>query len=319
MVSDGPHVQCHLCGGWFRSVGAHLRAHGWDQLSYRQAFGLERAQPLEGSDTRRRRATALRIRRVADPAVRAGCEAGQQWVRSGALARAAAAAARGRRQPEQRRRKTLQTLAGISPVARAAGSRRYADERLARAAADAAARLGYPDLGSLVRDRVAAGASLAGISREAGLHQNWLSRHLSAVDPAAARDVAGAVSGPRPLRRDARWLPVIRALGFADVASYLTDRHIVRRRSVRAIAAEVGMTHGAVATALARHGVPRNPHAASRGRCRDRATAVAARFGHSDIESYLADRRAAGLTWRAIAGECGQPETWVRRRAGLSR
>ncbi|NMI00975.1 hypothetical protein [Pseudonocardia acidicola] len=258
VVSDGPHVQCHLCGAWFRSVLRHLRAHGWDQLSYRAAFGLERGQSLEGDDTRRRRAVALAVRRVHDPAIRAGSEVGEGRARSGTLSREAAEAARGRRQSEQRRRKTLQALAAISPQARAAGSRRSADERRRRTAAEAAARLGHPDIGSLVRDRVAAGASLAAISREAGLHKDWLCRHLAKVDPVAAREVAVAVTGPRPIRRDARWIPVVRALGFDDVAGYLADRYLSRRLTVSAIAAEVGMSRPAVDLALRRHGVPRS-------------------------------------------------------------
>jgi hypothetical protein len=315
VVRDGHRVMCHLCGGWFRSVVAHLRSHGWDHITYREVFGLERGEPLEGTDTRARRASSLRVRRAHDPAVRAGCEIGQQWVRSGALARAAAEAARGRRQPEQRRRKTLRALAAISPEARAEGSGRYADQRLRDTAAAAAARLGYPDIRTLVRERTAVGASLAAISRAAGLHKDWLCRHLATVDPVVAEEV-----GDRPVPRwDAPWLPVVRDLGFDDVAAYLTDRHITRRRTVQSIAAEVGMTRGAVQTALARHGVDRVPHAASRGQCQDRAADVAARFGHPDIDAYLADRRADGLSWRAIAAECGQPPSWVRRRAGLAR
>lgn len=313
VVHDGPRVQCHLCGGWFRSVLAHIRVHGWDQRAYREAFGLERREPLEGDATRHRRADALRLRRTLDPAVRAGCEAGLQLARTGELTRAAAEASRGRPQPEQRRRKTLRTLAAIPSEARAAGVRRHADERLRRTAREAAGTLGHPDIGSLVRERVAAGHSLARISRDAGLHKDWLCRHLAAVDPAAARHATTAA----PRRPDARWLPAVRALGFADVAAYLDDRHVTRRRTVAAIAGEIGVRHGTVETALARHGLTRTPHAASRGRCQERAEAVAERFGHPDIDSYLAARRAAGLSWRAIAEECDQPPSWIRRRAGL--
>lgn len=310
VVREGTHVQCHLCGGWYRSVLAHIRVHGWDQNGYREAFGLERHQSLEGDATRRRRAAALVVRRRFDPVVRAGCEVGQEWVRSGELTRAAAAAAKGRRQPEQRRRKTLRTLAAIPAEARAAGARRHADEQLRRIGAEAAARLGYADIGALVRDRVEAGHSLARISRDAGLHKDWLCRHLATVDADAAEHAAG--SGHR--RHDAPWLPVVQPLGFSDVGAYLVDRHVSRRFTVASIAAEIGMTHSAVQTALARHGVARVPHAAARARCTDRARAVAERFGHEDLHAYLADRRAAGLSWRAIADECGEPATWLRRR-----
>src|SRR5262245_10493766 len=167
VVRDGDRVLCHLCGRWFRSVVAHLRSHGWDHLAYRETFGLLRGEPLEGATTRGLRAKAMTVRRTQDPAVRAGCELGRELVRSGALTRAAARAARGRRQPEQRRQKTLAALAAINPQARAEGSRRRAEEHLRVTARTAAESLGFPDIGALVRDRTAAGASLAAISREA--------------------------------------------------------------------------------------------------------------------------------------------------------
>lgn len=314
VVREGEWVLCHLCGRWFRSVVAHLRTHGWDHLAYRAAFGLERTEPLEGSGTRALRASAMRQRRAHDPAVRAGCEIGQEWVRTGALTKAAAEAARGRAQPEQRRRKTLRTLSGISPQARAAGTRRHAEQRLRLVARHAAEWLGFADLGVLVRGRVAAGASLAAISREAGLHKDWLCRHLSTVEPTVAAEIAGG-----PHSADVRWAPVLARLGFADLAAYLTDRHTVRRHTVSAVAAEAGLPRGAVESALARHGIDRVSHATARARRDDRAAAVAACCGFGDIAAYLADRRAAGHSWQAIADECGQPQTWVRRRAGRSR
>jgi AraC-like DNA-binding protein len=312
VVAEGDHVLCHLCGGWFRSVLAHLRQHGWDQARYRVAFGLERAQSLEGATTRRRRAAAFIRRRQRDPAVRAGCAVGRRWVASGDLTRTASSAARGRRQPEQRRRKTLATLAAITPQARARGARRYADARLRRTADAAARALAFPDIGTLVLDRIARGYSLAAISREAGLHKDWLCRHLGTVDPAAAAAAARPTAA-----EDACWLAVVPRFGFADVSAYLSDRHLVRRDTAAAIAREVGMTSGAVRSALRRHGIELTPHATARSRMTARATAIATRFGFPDLDSYLADRRAAGQSWRAIAAECGQPRTWIRRRAGL--
>lgn len=306
-------VQCHLCGQWYRSVAAHLRAHGWERAAYREAFGLERTESLEGSDTRARRATAMRRRLATDPTVQAGSALGHASMRSGRVTRVAATAARGRPQPEQRRRKTLRSLAAISPEARAEGTRRAAQERLRAVAAEAAAGLGFPDVGALVRARVAAGASLAAVSRECGLHKDWLCRHLAAVDPQAARDVAG----PAVARLDVPWTPVLRRAGFAGVRDYLVDRHGRQRWTVAAIAAEAGVSRGAVQTAMRRHGVPVTAHATSRAAQGERAAEVAARFGFPDIAGYLADRRAAGRSWRVIAAECGRPATWVRRQAGL--
>src|SRR5262249_49461904 len=83
--------------------------------------------------------------------------------------------------------------------------------------------------------RIEKGTSLAGISREAGLNKDWLSRHLGSVDPVAAE----AARHRRPRRLDARWLPALRRLGFADVPGYLHERHTVQHRTVNAIAAEV--------------------------------------------------------------------------------
>ncbi|MEV4313735.1 hypothetical protein [Actinocrispum sp. NPDC049592] len=315
VVREGDYVQCYLCERWFRSVTAHLPSHGWDHLAYREAFGLERGVSLEGMATRQRRERAFRVRRDADPVLRAGGEQGRALARSGALTKAAADASRGRPQPEQRRRKTLQTLAATSPEARAEGRRRQVADQLRQTAAEAATRLGFADIGSLVRDRVAAGASLAAISREAGLHKDWMCRNLSTVDPEAARF---AEASPAGRVWDAPWLPKLEKLGFADVASYLTDRHVVRSCTVRAIAAEIGASRNAVESALARHGLQQTAHATKRKVRDERAAALASRFGFPGIDSYLADRRAAGMSWRAIARESGQPETWIRRRAGVS-
>lgn len=317
VVADGPFVVCHLCGSPFRSVLAHLRIHGWGQTAYRAAFGLERGQPLEGAETRERRAAALTRRRTTDPAIRAGCEVGARWASSGALSRAAAAAARGRPQPEQRRRKTLATLAAISPEKRLAATRRHADARRRATARAAAERLGYRDIGQLVRDRIGNGSSLAAICREVGLHKDWLSRHLEAVDPAAAAAVQDEVSGRRCARWDVPWLSVVRPLGFGDVRCYLEDRHVRRNWTVKAIGVEIGMSRYAVESALRRHGIDKRRFASARARTQHRARAVAARFGFPDLAAYLAARRAAGSSWQRIARECGEPETWLRRRAGL--
>ncbi|MCH6166755.1 MucR family transcriptional regulator [Pseudonocardia alaniniphila] len=317
VIGDGPVVMCHLCGEWFRSVLAHLRSHGWSQEAYRTAFGLERGQPLEGTSTRERRAAALTVRRSTDPAIREGCDVGMRWAKSGGLSRAAALAARGRPQPEQRRRKTLATLAAISLEKRAAATRRYADERLRETATAAAQRLGFSDIGTLVRERIRDGSSLAAISRAAGLHKDWLSRHLAAVDPEAAAAVDDEVRGRRRARWDQSWLPVVEALGFPDVAVYLEDRHLRKHWTVAAIGVEVGMSRPAVESAMRRHGIDRHLHATSRSRTQRRADAIAHRFGFDSIDDYLSARRAEGLSWKRIAHECDEAETWVRRRAGL--
>src|SRR5215472_12950858 len=235
VVIDDALVTCHLCGRALRSVTAHLRAHGWTKEAYCEAFGLERGQSLEGPATRKLRAAALAARLVFDPAIREGSAAGRDRARAGELARDAAAAARGRALPEQRRRKALRALAAIPPARVARANSERAGRRLAEVAAAAARRAGYPDIGALVLARAAEGASLAAISREAGLHKDWLSRHLGDLGPAAAAAVRRG--GQARARCDAPWQPALRRLGFPDVADYLRERHIVRHRTVNAIAA----------------------------------------------------------------------------------
>jgi hypothetical protein len=315
VASDGDLVTCHLCGRSRRSVTAHLRAHGWTKAAYCEAFGLERGQSLEGQDTQKRRAAAFTPRLVFDPAIRAGSAAGRQRARSGDLSRDAVRAVTGRPVPEQRRRKAAVARAAMPPERVARANRDRAARHLAEVAAALARLQGYPDLRAFVLARAGAGASLAAISREAGLHQNWLARHLAAIDPGAAE----VVRQFRPDRSEARWRPLVAALGFAGPAEYLRDRHVRQHRTVAAIAAEIGMSHHAVEAALARHGLAVTADAARRSAARTRAAGVAAALGYDSIGSYISDRRAAGRSWRAIAAESGQPATWLRRQHAAAR
>jgi hypothetical protein len=310
VIVDGSLVTCHLCGRSLRSVTAHLRAHGWTKLAYCEAFGLERGQSLEGPETRELRAVALASRLVFEPAMRQGSAAGRARARTGALARDAARAATGRSMPEQRRRKAAAALAAVPPLAARANQDRAA-RHLAGVAAEVASQQGYADLGAYVLARIEEGASLAVISREAGLNKDWLSRHLGRVNPVAAE----AARRRRPQRLDTRWLPALHQIGFSDVPSYLHERHIIQHWTVNAIAAEAGLTHHTVRAALRRHGVARVAHAAKRHAASQRAAQVAGRLGFDTMASYLADRRAAGWTWAAMAAECAQPSSWLRRQA----
>jgi hypothetical protein len=319
VVTDGALVICHLCGQSFRSVAAHLASHGWTKERYCEAFGLERGQPLESAETRKLRAAALSARLIFDPAIREGSAAGRARAKSGALTADAASAARGRSFPEQRRKKAAAARkATPSPVV-AQANRVRADRRLTAVAAEAATRLGYPDLQSFVAGRIEAGASLAAISREAGLHKDWLSRHLRRLDPVvaqtAAEAVAEAVAEAAAGKTELGWLPAVRSLGYADVGSYLERRHLDQHQTVSAIAAELGVSRHSLEAALRRHGLARVAHASKRHQAGQRAAAVAARLGFESIGDYVTTRRADGLTWRAMAAESGEPQTWLRRQA----
>ncbi len=313
IVFDDTTVTCHLCGRPLKSVAAHLRAHGWTKAAYCEAFGLERGQTLEGEETRKRRAASFTSRLIFDPAIRAGSAVGRQRAAAGELSKDAARASTGRPLPVQRRRKAVRAAAAASSEVVAQANRDRAARHRAEVAARVASDQGYPTLGAYVLARVAAGASLAAISREAGLHKDWLHRHLPEVDPAVAAAIRQG-----PLDRDGpRWHQAVTALGFADVPSYLRDRHLIRHQTVSAIGGEIGMSNHAVAAALTRHGLARTAHAGKRKAARERAAHVAATLGVDSVPRYVTERRAAGWTWQAIAAECDQPPSWLRRQAAL--
>lgn len=309
VVVEGSLVMCHLCGRGFRSVAAHLPAHGWTKQQYCEAFGLERSQSLEGPETRKLRSAAFSARLLFEPAVRQGSAAGRQRARAGDLARDAAAAARGRPFPQQRRRKAALARAAIPAEYVTQASRDRADRQIIAVAANVAQRQGYPDIGAFVLTRVRDGASLAAISRDAGLHKDWLSRHLGRLDPAAA----DAVRRSEAQRTDNGWRPVLQRLGYPDVETYLRERHLEQHHTVNAIAAEAGRSHHAVAAALRRHDIAAVAHARKRNDARQRAAEVAARLSYPDIAAYIDDRRSHSWTWQAIVVEAGQPQTWLRR------
>ena len=313
VVSDGTIVTCHLCGRSLKSVAAHLRVHGWTKAAYCGTFGLERGQPLEGQETRKRRSASFAPRLIFDPAIRSGSAAGRQRAATGELSRDAARASTGRPLPEQRRRKAARAAAAASGDVAAQANRERAARHRAEIATQVARDRGYPSLGAYVLARAASGFSLAAISREAGLHKDWLHRHLAEVAPVVALEMQQRQTG----RDGTRWLQAVGAMGFADVSSYLCDRHLIRHQTISAIGAEVGMSNHAVAAALTRHGLARTAHAGKRSAARERVAQVKAFLGVDSVPSYVAQRRAAGWTWQAIAAECGQPPSWLRRQAAL--
>src|SRR6202451_3075845 len=178
IVSDGTTVTCHLCGRPLKSVAAHLRSHGWTKALYCETFGLERGQPLEGQETRKRRTASFTPRLIFDPAIRAGSAAGRQRAAAGDLSRDAARASTGRSLPRQRRRTAAPAAAAASTEVRAQPNRARAARHRAEVAARVASEQGYPTLGAYVLARVASGASLAAISREARLQKDWRHRPL---------------------------------------------------------------------------------------------------------------------------------------------
>jgi hypothetical protein len=251
VVHEGDLVLCHLCGEGFRSLVPHLRVHGWTRLRYVEAFALEYGVVLEGDATRAKRSAEFEARRLHERPLREGIDRGHELARSGELAELAAKAARGRRHPEQRRVKTLAGLAAIPADSRVDGLRRARRRALVEAASRAAARFGYDDLDGYVADGLAAGRSLAELSRTAGFHTNWLQRHLAVVAPRVAERQASL----RCDGADRRWAEVLDRLGYPDLATYLTQRHVHDRLTVHALAVETRRSRDAVVAALVRHGI----------------------------------------------------------------
>jgi hypothetical protein len=142
------------------------------------------------------------------------------------------------------------------------------------------------------------------------LHKDWMSRHLPRLDPVAAAAATASVD-----RLDARWMPVLRSLGFDDVGSYLRRRHHVEHTSVNAIAREVGLSFHAVTSALSRHGLEVAPHAAKRHSAQDRIARVTAELGVESVAEFIEQGRAQGWTWQQLSSASGQPQTWLRRQA----
>jgi hypothetical protein len=249
IVSDGTTVICHLCGRSLKSVAAHLRVHGWTKAAYCETFGLERGQPLEGRETRKRRAASFAPRLIFDDAIRAGSAAGRQRAAAGELSRDAARASTGRPRPEQRRRKAARAAAAVHSEVAAQANRERAAWHRAEVTAGVASEQGSPTLGAYVLARVASGASLAAISREAGLHKDWLHRHLAEVVPAVATTVRQAPSGRDGLactahagKRKAareRVAQVAAVLGVDSVPRYVAEPRVAGW-TWRAIAAECG-------------------------------------------------------------------------------
>jgi AraC-like DNA-binding protein len=309
MTAEGDRVCCHLCGSWYLSVASHLRVHGWSKAQYISAFGLELGNPLAGEATHKRRSAALTARAVVEPAIRQAQTAARERNRSGQLAAAASAAATGRPHPAERRRKTLASLSAITVEARARGAREAATRRLTQVAATVANRFNFVDFRAYIVDRLGQGLSLAAISREAGQHKDWLSRHLKSIEPELA-------IGHHMLRtppHDVRLSPMARRLGYSDVESYLRTEHLDRRMTVAAIARQVGVSAWTIAKALRRYSIEPVPHTTKRAAAADRSTTAARRLGYDSLATFAKDRRAEGFSWKALAREAHVPETTLRR------
>jgi ROS/MUCR transcriptional regulator protein len=187
--ADGSAVQCHLCGRWFRLLGAaHLpHAHRLTAAEYRVLVGLRPRHPLSAPDLSDRRAALMRERIATDSRVSEAMASGMALARCGELQRMAAEAMRERPHALERERQLAESGARLG-TARAVAFRERRDQR-ARA-------LGYDDLKDFYRLRYVDGRALL----------DELAAELGCAESAVRGDLQRLALGPiRRRSYGARW------------------------------------------------------------------------------------------------------------------
>lgn len=225
---DTGQVCCHLCGRWFRSLGSHVRVHGYTAASYREAMGLCRTRALSEP----RLSAAISTRQAAayarDPDVRARFAPGQEAARSGALTERARAAAAAGDRPEHAEARHRQLAAG-----RATAAQRRADALDERLAA-----LGDLDLGGYLRESYASGASLETLAAATGLGRARLRIAMDEAGVAVRPSGVNTLDGKRSRARAAEAAATAR-VGTEDLRSWLAHRYAAGWSLTR-LAAAVG-------------------------------------------------------------------------------
>lgn len=211
---DTGQVCCHLCGRWFRSLGAHVRVHGYTAASYRGAMGLCRTRALSEPQL----AAAISARQAAayarDPDVRARLAPGQQAARSGALTELASAAAAAGDRPEHVDARRQQLADGRATLA----------QRRADALGERLAALGVLDLSDHLRVSYARGASLAALATATGLGRAGLRAAMEEAGITVRPTGANTPDGKRSRARAGEAAAAAR-VGTEDLRSWLTHRY----------------------------------------------------------------------------------------------
>jgi hypothetical protein len=218
-VGEDGRLACHLCGGWFTHLGAHLRRHGWTAAQYRDAAGLPLHVALCSADLSGQIAVRQKRAWDASPSVRARLEPGLVMARNGELSRLSAEAGRDRatsgQQSEASRTARAQQLA--------AGRAAQARQRQARLDGVVAAA-GAADLHALLRDRYADGLSLDQLGRLTGLGSARLRAELRAADveirPTGVNQLAS-----KQARADRNDALAAAQVGTADIRAWLLSRY----------------------------------------------------------------------------------------------
>lgn len=208
---------CHLCGRWFRSLGSHLRAHGWTAAAYREAMGLCATHPLTSPDLSsaiaRRQSRAYRQ----DPQVRSRLAVGQDLARTGELRRlvrdAPGAGADVRDRPQQ-----VEIRHDALRRGRETTARRRAAELRARLDA-----LGARDLATYLRDAYCAGATIEELASTTGLGRTSLLAAMVEAGIAPRPQGFNSVTARRSRARSADAAAAAR-VGTDDLLAWLVRR-----------------------------------------------------------------------------------------------
>lgn len=218
---------CHLCGRWFRALGAHVRVHGLSAAEYRTTFGLCKGRALAAPDVSAAIALRQRRRYWSDPEVQARFEPGQRLAKTGELA-ARAHAASHRVAPEYVQIRSRALDAGRATTA----IRRDADlsSRLAT--------LGAPSLGAYLRAAHARGDSLEALARATGLGRGRLRAAMTEAGITPRPPGINSAEGKRSRARTADALAAAR-VGTDDLEAWLRERHVAGW-TLRSLAEAVG-------------------------------------------------------------------------------
>ena len=187
--ADGEHVQCHLCGRWYRHLGgAHLRGkHKISADEYRELVGLRPRHPLWAPASSASQAKRFVRRRSTDARIAEGTRKGAALARTGELQRQAKQYLAVRPKSIERERQLERQGAALGN-ARAA---RFLERREGRAR-----DLGFPNLRAYYRQRyVTDRLRLADVTRE-----------LACAESAVRADLSRLGLGPdRTRSHGARW------------------------------------------------------------------------------------------------------------------
>lgn len=204
-------VCCHLCGQWFRSLGSHLRRHGYTAMAYREMLGLCRTRPLTSDElseaVSRRRAEAYRQ----CPELRSRLAEGRAMAGSGARGAVA-------HEP------SAETVAVRRDALRKGRQTRDRDRNHAVRAR--LVGLGYTDLGDYLRAAYAAGDSLDDLRMATGLGAHRLQQAMASAGIVVRRPGDTTPSGRRARAVSAERAAAAR-VGADDITSWLTERYAV--------------------------------------------------------------------------------------------